>query len=408
MPSLIPFVDLLAARTFAEGHPADVYRWLRDHDPVHWHDEPDGSGFWAITRYQDVRDVGRDPSTYSSEPTIMIDDPPAGDEATSMLGDHKMMLMSDPPYHTRLRRIISRDFTPRSTREMLDRLQGLAREVVDAVIERGSCDLVTDLAGEMPSYVIADLMGLPLEDGRKLYHLTETLHSAADTVSEEDRRAALGQMFGYALEVYGAKQEHPVDDLSSEIIKAKVDGHQLDQLDFALFFTLLVDAGGDTTRNLVAGGMHQLFEHPEQMDLLRSDLDRYLPNAIEEMLRHVSPVIYMRRTVTRDHTLAGVDIAAGDKVVMYYGAANRDPAVFTDGDRFDITRANASDHIAFGGGGPHFCLGANLARLEIEALLLEMLTRLHDLRPAGPNAWQASNFISGPKSMPVSFAPVAR
>ncbi len=394
-------VDLLSPATFAEGHPGETYEWLRQNAPVHFHPEPNGPGFWAVTRHEDVKTVGRDAALYSSEPTIMITDPPAG--AENPFGDHKMMLMSDPPYHTRLRRLISRDFTPRSANELLGRMQELAGQIVDEVIEAGTCDLVPDLAGEMPSYVIADLMGIPLDDGRELYKLTEIFHTAADAIDPDVQRAALGQMFGYASQVYASKQAEPGDDLSTEIINAEVDGYQLDELDFQLFFMLLIDAGGDTTRNLVAGGMYELLQHPEQLDLLRSDLDRHLPNAIEEMLRFVAPVVHMRRTATADHTLAGVDISAGDKVVMYYGAANRDPSVFEDPERFDITRTNAKDHIAFGGGGPHFCLGANLARLEIEALLREMLTRLDNIGLTGQTRWLASNFISGPTTMPITF-----
>lgn len=406
MPADSNEINLLAPQAFATGHPKATYDWLRRNDPIHWHDEPEGTGFWAVTRHEHVKLVGRDSDTYSSEPTIMIENPAEGSEA--LLGDHKMLLMSDPPYHTRLRRLISKDFTPRGTREMLVRLQELATQIVDEVIERGSCDLVQDLAGEMPSYVIADMMGLPLEDGRELYKLTEILHSATEAVGSERKQEALGQMFGYAAGVYGDKQQNPGDDLSTEIINAEVDGYQLDSVDFALFFLLLIDAGGDTTRNLVAGGMHELFERPDQLELLRSDIDRYLPGAIEEMLRYVSPVVYMRRTVTADHDLGGVSIKEGDKVVMYYGAANRDPEVFEDPESFDITRSNAKDHVAFGGGGPHFCLGANLARLEIEALLREMLERLPDLTPSGPTTWLPSNFISGPTSMPVTFVAGAR
>jgi len=171
---------------------------------------------------------------------------------------------------------------------------------------------------------------------------------------------------------------------------------------------LLVDAGGDTTRNLVSGGMLELLRAPEQLEALRADPDALLGNAVEEMLRFVSPVIYMRRTATQSVTLGGKNINAGDKVVMYYGAANRDPAVFDDPDRFDIMKANAGDHLAFGGGGPHFCLGANLARLEIDALLRQILLRLPELELAGSTPYLASNFISGPTAMPVRFAPGQR
>lgn len=407
-PAETPPIDLLSPATFASGHPTAIYDWLRANDPVHRHDEPGGRGFWAVTGFGDVRRVGRDHDTFSSEPTIMISDPadPADDpDASAILGDHKMMLMADPPYHTRLRRLISSDFTPRNVRELTERVEGLAVAIVDDVIERGACDLVADLAGEMPSYLIADLMGLPLDDGRELYKLTEILHSSGDVVTTEQRRQAQTDMFTYAAEVYGKKSIEPGEDLSTTIINAEVDGEQLDLIDFALFFMLLVDAGGDTTRNLVSGGMLELLRSPETLAALHADTDALLPNAIEEMLRFVSPVIYMRRTATVATTLGEQSIAAGDKVVMYYGAANRDPSVFDDPHRFDIGRANAPDHIAFGGGGPHFCLGANLARLEIDALLRQIIRRMPDLELAGPTPYLASNFISGPTAMPVRFTP---
>ena len=403
-----PTIDLLNSATFADGQPAELYRWLLTNDPVHWHDEPDGPGFWVVSKWDDVRAVGRDHETFSSEPTIMIADPRGDSEAREILGDHKMMLMADPPYHTRLRRLISSDFTPRSSRELQDRVNGLAVQIVDEVIEAGECDLVSDLAGEMPSYVIADLMGLPLDDGRELYKLTEILHSADDAVTGEQRNAAQTEMFTYAAQVYEQKLAGDSDDLSTTIVHAEVDGDSLDLIDFCLFFMLLVDAGGDTTRNLVAGGMQQLFEHPDQHALLLSDLDTYLPGAIDEMLRFVAPVIYMRRTANCDTEIRGQRIAAGDKVVMYYAAANRDPDVFDRPDEFDITRADAGRHVAFGGGGPHYCLGANLARVEIDALLREIFTRLHDLRPTAPIEWFRSNFISGPTTMPVAFTPGQR
>ena len=402
-----PDIDLLSVSTFADGHPAELYRWLREHDSVHWHTERGGPGFWAVTGFEEVRRVGREHETFSSEPTIMIQDPadPADDpEASAILGDHKMMLMADPPYHTRLRRLISSDFTPRNVRQLTERVEGLAIAIIDEVIERGECDLVSDLAGEMPSYLIADLMGLPLEDGRELYKLTEILHSSGEAVTTEERRQAQTDMFTYAAEVYGKKSSEPGEDLSTRIINAEVDGQKLDIIDFALFFMLLVDAGGDTTRNLVSGGMLELLRSDEQMAALRADPDALLGNAIEEMLRFVSPVIYMRRTATEATTLGGKSISAGDTVVMYYGAANRDPAVFAEPDRFDITRANAADHLAFGGGGPHFCLGANLARLEIDALLRQILLRLPGLELAGATPYLASTFISGPTTMPVRFS----
>ena len=392
-------IDLLNPASFARGQPHDQFRWLREHAPVYRHPEPDGPGFWAVTRYEDVREVGRDPEHYSSLPTILIPDLAAVD-----FGDHQMMITSDPPRHTRLRRVINTQFTPRAAEQLRLRIEELAAQIVDAVIERGECDFVTDIAGEMPSFVIADLLGIPLDDGRRLYHLTETIHAAPESVPPGAGMAAIVEMFNYAHDVAESKRVNPADDLSTRILEAEVDGERLDDIDFNLFFLLLIDAGGDTTRNLVGGGLLALFEHPDERRRLQDDLDRMLPSAVDEMLRWVRPVIYMRRTATEDYELAGTAIAKGDKVVMYYGAANRDERAFAAPDRFDVKRA-PNHHIAFGGGGPHFCLGSHIARVEIQAMLPEVLTRLPDITPSGPAEWLASNFISGPKHLPVQFTP---
>lgn len=400
-----PHIDLLDPASFDGGQPHDQFRWLRERDPVHWHAEPEGPGFWAVTRYEDVRTIGRDPATYSSVPTIMIPDPAPGSDFA--VGDHQMMLTMDPPRHTEYRRLISREFTPRAVGALRPRIEALAAQIVDEVIERGECDLVDDIAGEMPSYVIAELLGIPLEDGRELYQLTETIHAAPETVAPGAGMGAVLQMFNYAHGVAQEKRARPADDLATKLLQAEVEGRRLDDIDFNLFFLLLVDAGGDTTRNLVGGGVLSLFEHPAERRRLQADLPGLGATAREEMLRWVSPVIYMRRTALRDTELGGTKIREGDKVVMYYGAANRDPAAFDAPDRFDVGRS-PNHHIAFGGGGAHFCLGSHIARIEIDAILSEMLTRMPDLEPAGPVEWLASTFISGPKHMPVRFTPAPR
>ncbi len=401
MPQTVT-IDLLSPASFADGQPHEQFRWLREHSPVYRHLEPDGPGFWAVTRYDDVRSVGRDPEHFSSAPSILIPDLAGVD-----FGDHQMMITADPPRHTRLRRIINSQFTPRAAERLRARIEELAAQIIDAVIERGECDAVTDIAGEMPSFVIADLLGIPLDDGRRLYHLTETIHAAPDSVPPGAGMSAIIEMFNYAHQVAEEKRRQPRDDLASRILEAEVDGQRLDDIDFNLFFLLLIDAGGDTTRNLVGGGLLALFDHPDERRRLQDDLDGLLPSAVDEMLRWVSPVIYMRRTATRDFELAGRPIAAGDKVVMYYGSANRDERAFVEPDRFDVDR-QPNEHIAFGGGGPHFCLGAHIARVETQALLRELLTRMPDIAPSGPAEWLVSNFISGPRSLPVRFTPATR
>ena len=393
-------IDLLSPTSFARGQPHDQFRWLRANSPVHWHPEPSGPGFWVVTRYDDVRTVGRDAERFSSVPTIMIPDPAPG---TGMdFGDHQMMLMMDPPRHTNFRKIISREFTRGPAARFVPRAAELARQIVDAVIARGECDFVADVAGEMPSFVIAELMGMPLEDGRKLYELTEVIHSAPETLPEGAQSRAVMRMFEYGQQVMADKRAHPGDDLATQILNAEVDGQRLDDFDFLLFFLLLIDAGGDTTRNLVAAGLLTLLEHPAEFAKLRVDPARLIPGARDEMLRWTSPVIYMRRTAKVDTTIAAQAIRAGDKVVMYYGAANRDPGKFPEPERFDIART-PNDHLAFGQG-PHICLGQHIARVEIDALLMEVVTRMDGLALADAPEWLASNFISGPKKMPVRFA----
>lgn len=394
-------IDLLSPTSFAGGQPHGQFRWLREHAPVHWHDEPGGAGFWAVTRHADVWAVDRDFQAFSSEPTIMIPDPPPGQGQG--FGPYKMMLMMDPPEHTAFRKLIRQEFTLPAARLREARIRALARQIVDAVIDKGECDFVGEVAGEMPSFVIAELMGLPLADGRELYKLTEIIHTAPEALPPGAGGAAVAKMFEYGSGVIAEKRARPADDLASRLLACEVDGRKLEDVEFLLFFLLLVDAGGDTTRNLLSGGLLALMEHPEQMAWLMADLPGRLPSAREELLRWTSPVIYMRRTARKDVELAGQSIRQGDKVVMYFGAANRDPAAFETPELLDLSRAE-NPHIAFGTG-PHGCLGQHIARIEIDAMLSEVLTRMTDFELAGPPEWLPSNFISGPKVMPLGFRP---
>jgi cytochrome P450 len=395
-------IDVLDHAVYARsGPPHDLFRRLRNEDPVHWHPERDGPGFWAITKYDDVVRVSRDSATFSSAlgGTMVADTP---DEALAML--RVMMLNMDPPQHTKLRLLVNKGFTPRMVAQLHDRIHALARDIVGRVAPRGVCDFVADVAGELPSYVIAELVGIPLDDGRQLYRLTERMHTAAPTdEGKADVVAAVAEMMTYSDAVRAAKRARPGNDIASALLAAEVDGERLSEFEFDMFFMLLINAGGDTTRNLVSGGMLVLLEHPAQHAQLVADLS-LLPAAIEEMLRYCTPVIYFRRTATRDTELRGRRIKAGDKVVLFYSSANRDEDVFAAPERFDITRS-PNDHLAFGGGGAHFCLGANLARLEIRAMFEQVLTRLPDLALAGPVEHLSSNFINGLRRMPVQFTP---
>ena len=393
-------IDLLDPASFIGGHPHGQYDWLREHEPVHWHPAGDG-GFWAVTRYDDVHAIGRNAETYSNSPSIMIQDHIP--ELSGAESEYKMLLQMDPPEHTAYRKLISREFTQGPARAYLGRIEALARQIVDAVIDQGGCDFVTDIAGEMPSFVVADLMGLPLEDGRELYKLTEVIHTAPEAAAPGAATEAVMKMFAYAQEVIAQKRRKPADDLASKLLAAEVDGRRLADEEFQLFFMLLVDAGGDTTRNLVATGMYELLRHPDQLQALLADLDARLPAARDELLRYTTPVIYMRRTATQAAELGSKQVRAGDKVVMYYGAANRDPAHFAEPHQLDLART-PNKHLAFGGG-HHVCLGQWFARLEADAILKEVLTRLTDIEITGETEWLPSNFISGLTAMPVTFRP---
>jgi cytochrome P450 len=392
-------IDLLSPESFAAGHPLAQYRWLREHAPVFWHEEPNGAGFWAVTRFKDVWEVDRDFQSFSSEPTIMIADPLT--EQQNAFGPYKMMLMMDPPQHTAFRRLIRGEFTVPSADGRTPRMQALAKQIVDAVIAKGECDFVSEIAGEMPSYVIAELMGMPLDDGRELYKLTEAIHTSPEAQPPGAGAAAVFKMFEYGRKLIEEKRAHPADDLATKLLAAEVDGKKLDDIEFLLFFLLLIDAGGDTTRNLLSAGLIALLENPGQLAWLKADLPARLPAAREELLRWTTPVIYMRRTAKRDTQLAGETIREGQKVVMYFGSANRDPAKFERADVLDLARA-PNEHIAFGTG-PHGCLGQHIARIEIDAILTEVLTRMEGLEIAGAPEWLPSNFIAGPKTMTVRY-----
>ena len=393
-------IDLLdLAHVDAGGPPYELFARLRRESPVHRHAEQGGPGFWAVTRYDDVVEVSRDSATWSSYAggTMIADATPE-----QLFVVRQMMLNMDPPQHTKLRALINKGFTPRMVTHLHGRIGELARAIADRVAPRGECDFVTEVAGELPSYVIAELMGIPLDDGRELYRLTERMHTA-DRSPEgiASGTQAIFEMLSYANGIRAAKRERPANDIASTLLAAEVDGEKLTDLEFDMFFLLLINAGGDTTRNLVAGGMLELLRRPDVLRSLR-DEPRLLPGAIEEMLRFCSPVVHFRRTATRDVVLGGQPIAAGEKVVVFYASANRDETVFSDPDTFDIGRS-PNEHVAFGGGGVHFCLGANLARVEIRAMFTEVLSRLHDMELAGPVERLRSNFINGPRHMPVRF-----
>lgn len=393
-------IDLADPDTYVSGVPYDAFRELRLRSPVAWHPYKDGPGFLALTGYDEVLAVSRDSATWSSQTAgVFFDVPSKEDEFHLAL----MMLTMDPPRHTKLRALVSKGFTPRRVARLNEHVADMAREIVDDVVERGECDFVNDVAGALPSYVIAELLGIPLEDGRRLYELTEIMNtgSVGDTGGESHAVDAQMQMFQYGTELAARKRAEPGDDIATALLNAEVDGERLSDLEFNMFFLLLINAGGDTTRNLVSAGILAMMEHPEQQARLDAD-PSLLPTAIEEMLRYTSPVTVFVRTATADTEVGGVAVRKGDRAAMFYPSANRDENHFADSERFDIGRA-PNPHIAFGGGGTHFCLGANLARVEATAIIPEVLSRMKDLELAGPVERVRSNLMNGIHSMPVKF-----
>lgn len=392
-------VDLADRTTFLNGPPHEYFEFLRREMPVAWvdHLEEDGSGYWVVTKWDDVMEVERDPELFSSNLGGTMIEPLGG-------GVELMMLNQDPPRHTRLKLLVSRLFTPRHIRSIEESIRVAARDIVDKVAPKGEIDLVTEVSAEMPLIVIAELLGVPQEDRHKVFEWSNAMVGSEDPEygGSRDPMEAAAELYAYAQKLAEERLADPGEDVVTMLLTGEVDGEKLDAMEFNLFFLLLAVAGNETTRNLITGGVLALLDHPDERDRLVQD-HALLPTAVEEMLRWVSPVNYFRRTATRATEIRGVPIAAGDKVTIWYGAANRDEDKFPDAGRFDVGRS-PNEHVAFGGRGPHFCLGANLARLEITVMFEELLRLLPDMERTGPVERLQMNLINGIKHMPVKFA----
>lgn len=406
-------VDLFDPATYELGMPHAYFRWLRDHEPVHWHEgrpsrgelagvpELDQPGFWAISRHADVIEVSLDQERFSSERrTSMLIDLP--DDRIEQL--RLWMINQDAPKHTKLRKLVNQGFTRRMIGDLFAHIEDLAREVVDGVARKGECDFVAGIAAELPLLVIAELVGCPLEDRAKLFTWSNQLVGFEDPELSQGTNPndTMLEMFEYAGELAARRRADPRDDLTSALVHANVDGERLDDLAFNMFFMLLILAGNETTRNAISGGMLALDEHPDAKRRILDD-PSLLMTATEEILRYVSPVIAMRRTATCDTEIAGHPVRENDKIVIFYPSANRDDAVFDGPDGFDVAR-DPNPHLAFGWG-PHFCLGAQLARAEVRAMFSELLRRLPDIEVTETPRRLRSASINSIKSLNVKFTP---
>ncbi len=397
-------IDLLDADRFQRQEHHEMFRRLRSEAPVYFHDDHLG-GFWNLTRHRDVRDANRDNELFSSEVGgISIYD--SGEraqmgEATNTDQRGLNMIYTDPPKHTRYRRLVNKGFTPRMVGLLEQFLEHRSAVIVDHVIDRGECDFVEDLAAELPLQAIAEIMGVPQEDRHLIFQWSNDMIGMDDPEYEGDPTEAAMALYAYSHELAAQRRVDPQDDIMTKLLDAEIDGDRLSELEIDVFMLLLSVAGSETTRNAMTHGMHALLTHPEQFEALKGD-DGLLDTAIDEMIRWATPVHHFRRTATADTEIGGHQIREGQRVILWYASANRDEAVFDDPFSFDITR-DPNDHIAFGGGGAHYCLGANLARAELRFMFREILARLGSMELAGEPARLRSNFINGIKHLPVRW-----
>jgi cytochrome P450 len=393
-------IDLSDHDAFVERVPHEWFELLRREDPVHWNDEPDGRGFWAVTRYEDIRQVHRDWQTFSSEKggTSLEDLEPDEIEA------RKSMIDMDPPRHDELRGLIARRFTPRAVKVYEDQVRMVTNQVLDAALPKGEFDFVEEVSSEIPMQVFAEIMGIPQDRRREIIEIGDRLLGSQDpeyAVPPDDAHrhlpfsspAAL-EMFEFGRRLAAERRKEPKNDIITQLAF-----EPLTQREFDVYFVLLATAGNETTRHTITHGLLALLEHPDQMERLRDDPDLSL-KAAEEMLRWATPVHHFRRTATHDTELDGAQISEGDKVTTWFVSGNRDEEAFEEPHRFDVGRS-PNKHMAFGPGGIHLCMGAHLARMEVRIVFEELLRRSVSIDLLGPPERLRSNFFNGIKRLPV-------
>ena len=401
-------IRLGVPETWLRSDREGMFARLRAERPVGFQAEAEvpgflrGPGYWAITRHADVQQVSRDAETFVSGQGSNIADLPV--EMNEFFGS---MINMDAPKHTKLRKLVNKGFTPRMVGRIEEQVRTQAREIVDSIADRGECEFVGDVASQLPLQLICDMLGIPPSDHRRILELTNVILGVGDpeyVTTMDGLMSAAVELFQYAQALGEDRLARPRDDITTTLMQAEVDGDRLSAQEFGSFFILLVVAGNETTRNAISHGLKALTDHPEQRRIWLADFDGVAPTAIEEIVRWATPVIHFRRTATRDVEVGGTKIRAGEKVVMFYNSANRDERAIPDPYRFDVRR-DPNDHVAFGAGGPHFCLGANLARREIKVMFEELFRRFPDIEASGPPDMLLSGFIHGIKRLPAKFTP---
>ncbi len=411
-PSPIPLadVDLTDLDAFGRNESWAMFDTLRREDPVHWQEEPDGSGFWAVTRYDDIWEVDKDPETFTSTQFVNLE------EVDDELRDFRRSILEmDGARHLALRKLIQREFSPRNLRGYEEFLSDLTRVTVDKALAKGEFDFVEDISADFPIQVLARLLDVPNDDtgqliawGNEMVGNTDPDFTQYRIDSPESEKYKMYpfrspttlEVFEYGRALAAGRKGGSARDLVSLLVnQVPEDGNPMSEKDFDNYFLLLVIAGNETTRHAISNAMLRLMEQPEQLQLLQQQPE-LMPTAVEELLRWASPVYHFRRTATRDTVIGGRKIAEGDKVVMWFGSGNRDESKFENPYTLDVTRKNV-DHMTFGKGSPHLCLGNNLARMEIRLMFSELLPRLKSIELTGDIKRVRSNFVNGIKAFPV-------
>ena len=402
-PLLPPGYDFTDPDVLLKGIPVTEFAELRKTAPVWWNEQResifDDGGYWVISRHEDIKSISRNGELWSTNAKGAVMRLPDGVTSEQLDLTKALLINHDAPDHTRLRKIVSRLFTPRAVAALEAKLADSAREIVRAASEKDSGNFVDDIATGLPLQAIADLIGVPEADRQRLFHWTNCIMNTDDPDFDSDPTVANAELMGYAYNMAEERRRCPADDIVTRLIEADVDGEAMGDVEFAFFVILLAVAGNETTRNAMTHGMNAFFEHPEQWELFKRERPE---TAVDEIIRWATPVHCFQRTALADVELGGVTVKAGQRVGLFYSSANYDESVFARPFDFDITR-NPNPHLAFGGNGAHFCIGANLARMELKLIFNELADQLPNIAKLGEPQRLRSGWINGVKELPVSY-----